>query len=172
MKRLTAVSSQGQYIDGEWQVKNLQALVKFMKKAGLTTGDVAKAMNVSRNTITRWLQTDDCSLKKMMDVAEAFDCELTLSYILPDEEADDSKIIIDKLISNLTARKFKPGRLTFLSIAMQQGGVTKVDLAESIGLTRASIQRWFQQDDMNMKYIYKIAELYGWELHIEYRLKA
>lgn len=171
MKRLTPIETQGTFTNGEWQVKNLQALVMFMKKAGLSTGDIATAMNLSRNTVTRWLQKDDCSLSKIMSVAEAFGCEFSLLYDVGEDRSVNSTIIIDKLISNLASRKITTGRLTFLSIAMRQCSITKVELAEKVGLTRASIQRWFQQDDMNMKYIYKIAELYGWTLSVAYRLK-
>ena len=158
----------GVFVNGEWQVKNLKFLTEFMRQTGLTTGDVAKAVGLLRNSVTRWLMVDDTNLSKVIKVAEYFGYDFIISYTVPMNEIAGTNLTIETPVSPV---KEHVKRTDFVREAMRKACITNKELAQKLGVIRNTIQLWFRKDDISIRYIYEIAEAYGWKVNITFRLK-
>ena len=54
---------------------------------------------------------------------------------------------------------------------MKKAGITNEAFAKKLGVIRNTVQLWFKKDDITISNIYKIAENYGWEVNITFKLK-
>lgn len=169
-KRILAEGA-GKYEKGQWKVKNLKFLAQFMKSMGLTTGDLAKAVNLQRHSVTRWFLVDDAYLSKVQQIAEAYGCEFIISYEVPQDFIENTKLVIDTKISRIEDIYVEDCRLAFLRRAMLQSKLSVKALATTVSLTRSSINRWFKKDDITFRYIYQIAEAMGWTLNMCFKAK-
>jgi len=170
MRKLTPVESKGQYEKGGWTLKNLTCLSSFMKQMGIGPGEVATLIGLKRPAITRWMMVDDTSLSNVRKVFDVYAAEFIILYEIPGIDKEITKIVMDRRNSEDTKEGMPTSRLTFLKVALQQSGISKTELAERLGITRVSVQRWFSMDDLNMKWIHRIAEVMGWRVHAEFRL--
>ena len=54
---------------------------------------------------------------------------------------------------------------------MKSAAITNEALAQKLNVIRNTVQLWFKKDDITISSIYKIAEGYGWEVNITFKLK-
>ena len=54
---------------------------------------------------------------------------------------------------------------------MKSAAITNEALAQKLNVIRNTVQLWFKKDDITIRNIYKIAEGYGWEVNITFKLK-
>ncbi len=47
---------------------------------------------------------------------------------------------------------------------MKSADITNEALAQKLNVIRNTVQLWFKKDDITISNIYKIAEVYGWEV--------
>ena len=59
----------------------------------------------------------------------------------------------------------------FIREAMKSAAITNEALAQNLNVIRNTVQLWFKKDDITISNIYKIAEGYGWEVNITFKLK-
>lgn len=153
-----------------WQNKNLAFLVDFMRELTITTRDIADAMHYTRSAVTRWLSVDDMRLSKVMEIAEAFGYEFIITYTVPYASAHNTNLLIDRYAVN-GEKSLAEKRMTFLRFAIAQANITASDVAAAVGLQRQGVQRWFRQDDVNVRYIYELAEAMNWKVNIHFKRK-
>ena len=55
-------------------------------------------------------------------------------------------------------------RLKFLADFMKTSGITKVEVAEKMCLTRQAVHHWFLRDDMRLSHIYSLFEKFGYRI--------
>ena len=60
---------------------------------------------------------------------------------------------------------------TFIREAMKSAAITNEALAQKLNVIRNTVQLWFKKDDITISNIYKIAEGYGLEVNITFKLK-
>ncbi len=158
----------GVFVNGQWQVKNLKFLAEFMNQTGLTTGGIAKGVGLVRNSVTRWFMVDDTTLSRIITAADYYGYDFIISYTVPVREIEGTRLVIEK-----PARPIKaPGkRLDFIREAMKSAAITNEALAQKQNVIRNTVQLWFKKDDITISNIYKIAEGYGWEVNITFKLK-
>lgn len=171
MEKRVLAEGAGRYENGQWNVKNLKFLTEFMKRNGLTTGDIAKVVGLMRTSVTRWFMVDDTSYSKVEMIANHYGYDFHVHYEIPDVPIDRTKLSIDKALSVLGEVGQLDSRLNFLRIAIFQAGLTKVEFAKRIGLSRMGVNLWFQKDDITFRYIYEIAEKMNWTVNIQFKLK-
>ena len=53
----------------------------------------------------------------------------------------------------------------------KSAAITNEALAQKLNVIRNTVQLWFKKDDITISHIYKIAESYGWEVNITFKLK-
>ena len=75
---------------------------------------------------------------------------------------------LSKLISLILTRREGPN---FIREAMKSAAITNEALAQKLNVIRNNVQLWFKKDDITISNIYKIAEGYGWEVNITFKLK-
>lgn len=158
----------GVFVNGQWQVKNLKFLVEFMNQTGLSTGDIAKAVGLLRNSVTRWFMVDDTNLSKVIKAAEHFGYEFIISYTVPMTEIAGTNLIIETPVRPV---KDHSKRVDFVREAMKKAGITNEALAQKLNVIRNTVQLWFKKDDITFSNIYRIAEAYGWQVNITFKLK-
>ena len=59
----------------------------------------------------------------------------------------------------------------FISEAMKSAAITNEALAQKLNVIRNTVQLGFKKEDITISNIYKIAEGYGWEVNITFKLK-
>ena len=59
----------------------------------------------------------------------------------------------------------------FIREAMKSAAITNEALAQKLNVIRNTVQLGFKKDDITISDIYKIAEGYGWEVNITFKLK-
>ncbi len=77
-------------------------------------------------------------------------------------------LCLSKLISLISTRREGPN---FIREAMKSAAITNEALAQKLNVIRNTVQLWFKKDDITISNIYKIAEGYGWEVNITFKLK-
>ena len=75
---------------------------------------------------------------------------------------------LSKLISLISTRREGPN---FIREAMKSAAITNEALTQKLNVIRNTVQLWFKKDDITISNIYKIAEGYGWEVNITFKLK-
>ena len=96
------------------------------------------------------------------------DSQWRILNIPHDWSIEGTRLVIEK-----PARPIKaPGkRLDFIREAMKSAAITNEALAQKLNVIRNTVQLWFKKDDITISNIYKIAESYGWEVNITFKLK-
>lgn len=59
----------------------------------------------------------------------------------------------------------------FIREAMKSAAITNEALAQKLNAIRNTVQLGFKKDDITISNVYKIAEGYGWEVNITFKLK-
>ena len=80
MIKRTLDECRGKFKDGRWELRNLKFLEEFMRQMEVSTGDVAKALGLTRNAVTRWFIYDNTSVVNAGKVAAVYGYELVISY--------------------------------------------------------------------------------------------
>lgn len=132
--------------------KNLAFFKEFLSATGVAYPELAERIGLSTNALFYWFRSDDIRLSLMMNVAEALGYHLYIS--LSDDPID--MINIEQQVSRdgLTVRV---KRLNFLTVAMREQGVTKIELAARIGRTRDTVTYWYIKDDITIKNLIRCA---------------
>ena len=164
----------GTFKNGRWELKNLKFLEEFMFQLNLTTGDVARALGVTRNAVTRWFIFDNTSVRNVMKVADCYGYDLGISYMgLPPKETEieNTTLIIENVATKRVQDIDLTKRLAFIRVAMASYGKTLEDVAAALQVRRDAVQKIFQIDDTSFFNIYQIAETFGWHVFITFKEK-
>lgn len=78
------------------------------------------------------------------------------------------RIVFQKLVERKNSTIRKP---LILNGADKSAAITNEALAQKLNVIRNTVQLWFKKDDITISNIYKIAEGYGWEVNITFKLK-
>ena len=89
-----------------------------------------------------------------------------VSEITPAKKVENLRL--SKLISLISTRREGPN---FIREAMKSAAITNEALTQKLNVIRNTVQLWFKKDDITISNIYKIAEGYGWEVNITFKLK-
>ena len=112
---------------------------------------------------------DDTTLSRIITAADYYGYDFIISYTVPMREIEGTRLVIEKPSRPIKA----PGkRLDFIREAMKSAAITNEALAQKLNVIRNTVQLWFKKDDITISNIYKIAENYGWEVDITFKLKA
>lgn len=174
MIKRTLDECRGKFKDGRWELRNLKFLEEFMHQMELSTSDVAKALGVTRNAITRWFIYDNTNVVNAEKVAAHYGYDLVISYA--GKRARKPKIENTTLvIENLAAKKMKEidltKRLAFIRVAMAAYGKSVEEVAAALQVRRDAVQKIFQIDDTSFFNIYRIAEEFGWRVNVTFKEK-
>ena len=101
---------------------------------------------------------DDTTLSRIITAADYYGYDFIISYNVPMREIEGTRLVIE--------------RLDFIREAMKSAAITNEALAQKLNVIRNTVQLWFKKDDITISNIYKIAENYGGEVNITFKLKA
>ena len=124
-------------------------------------------MGVSAQNIFTYFQRDDMKLSYAQEIASRLGFKL--GFTLEKEGAPSSSATLMDIESLVNANGLS--RLAFLRVAMGQYGIERKDLASKLGIGYTGVNRWFKVDDIAISYIYRIAELYGLEVKVNFNSK-
>lgn len=171
MEKRVLAEGAGRYENGQWNVKNLKFLVEFMKRNGITTGDIANIVGLLRASVTRWFVVDDTFFSRVEKIANHYGYDFIVRYDIPDVPIERTKLSIDKALNVLGEVGQLNSRLNFLRVAIYQAGLSKAEFAKRLNLTRMGLSLWFKKDDITFRYIYEIAEKMDWTVNIQFKLR-
>lgn len=139
----------------KYELKNLKFLGDFMSAKGITTTEAGAKIGLSQVSIYYWFKNDDARLSSAERIINAFDCSLYIDFV--DQKKVESR---DDVIITVEYEK----RLSFLSVALSS--VNKDELAAFLEISPSTIYYWLHHDDIQVSYIYKIAEFLGKKVKI------
>ena len=147
--------------------KRLEFLESLLLATGTNKSQLAKIMGVSAQNIFTYFQRDDMKLSYAQEIASRLGFKL--GFTLEKEGAPSSSATLMDIESLVNANGLS--RLAFLRVAMGQYGIERKDLASKLGIGYTGVNRWFKVDDIAISYIYRIAELYGLEVKVNFNSK-
>lgn len=155
------------FIDGKWQCKNLAFLVEFMQAAHLSTTKMAEITGYTRQSIVFWLNSDNASLKKLVNVFTKLGYKLEMELVKETAVRPTHNTFI-----TLAAPENESGmnlntcvRLMFLVKAMAKYNFNIMDITRKTGMTRTAVAHWFNADDILIGNIFNVAEAFGLTLN-------
>ena len=151
----------GKFRDGQWNVARLRFLVDFMKAAGVSTGQAAELMGVSRQAVWHWFAKDDMKVSQVYRLFEL--CGYVIHFEL-EKEAVESGLPVS--VSMSVANPDGVSRLAFLKSALDRHNVSRDSLAAKLNVGKATVYNWFKADDCFISYVYDIAVAEGMRLAI------
>lgn len=142
---------------------NLKFLSEFMTLCGDCASDIARATGLTRGGVSHWFQSDDCRLSYCEQYInlKGYELEIELKKMRPQGNGSVS-INIEKKADDLDDSSCR--RLLFLLSAMAKNGLTKVQIANDLGLKYNTVRHWFVVDDIYVSHIFNIARLYGFQV--------
>ena len=143
----------------KYELKNLRFLGEFMAATGLTTSSAGEKIGISQVSIYYWLKKDDAKLSAVMNLIEACGYRMTISIVSEDLESDNFSIELKPTESGK--------RLAFLADALKD--VDKEEVAKKIEMGYSTVYYWLEHDDINISYIYRIADAIGRKVKITIR---
>ena len=149
-KQITKVPQKRVPNKANYELNNLKFLGDFMSAKGITTTEAGAKVGKSQVSIYYWLKHDDARLSVVEELINAYDYNLYIEFV--DEKKADSRHII-----NITNSYEK--RLSFLSAALNS--VDKEELAKFLDISSSTIYYWLYHDDIQISYIYRIADFLG-----------
>lgn len=152
--------------------KNLQFFVDFIASQGLTKKEAARLMGVTPQNLHSSLKKDTMKLSKVQDFIESRGYVMNLSLDRGLERRGSAWVEIQGLIKSNPDMPIKLRRLSFLDVALKRYGIEKKDLARRLDMSYNGVLRWGVCDDISIEYIFRIAELYGFEVTIRIVPKA
>lgn len=144
--------------------KNCYELVEILLKANsLTLPEAGRLLGLTAPTAYNWRETQNIKLSHVYKLADCLGYSLGLRL---DKEGETHELeITPRAIKKKEAgMHFK--RLFFLDVALSVYGITKVKLAEDLGLHRQTIVTMFGTDDMETQRLDQICKLYNFNLYV------
>jgi len=137
----------------KYDLKNLKFLGDFMSALGLNTTTAGEKIGISQVSVYYWLKKDDAKLSTVEKLINACGYSLSIEFVDPEME----------IIMEINRTK----RLSFLSEALSV--CDKEMIAKELGMGLTGIYYWLSHDDVNISYIYRIAELIGKKVKVTIR---
>ncbi len=144
--------------------KRLQFMHDLLLVLNISKHEMARRLGMSPQNFFTYLKRDDMRLSFAQEIADNLGFELSVR--LEREEGDTQEVI--KRIEPLV-RCDEKLRLGFLKITLGIYNITKIELAEKLGLNPGGVFRWFRVDDIAISYLYDIAKAYN--LQVIFNLK-
>ena len=149
----------------------LKFLTEFMSLTGERVSDVARTLEMTRAGVAHWFTCDDTKLSYCQQYIERKGYELIFSLMKDQVKVEASNVNISIQRKAVPDDDVDCERLQFLQLAMKKNGITKVDIAQKLGLQYNSVRHWFVVDDIYVSHIFNIAHIYGFKVDIQIKPK-
>lgn len=139
--------------------KRLQFMTDFLSAAHIEYNDIAAFLGISRVAVSHWFAVDDIKLSQAFDIIEHFgySLHLTMSRDIDAPEAQPADVEPDEVMVFPDGR-YRLKRMSFLSFALRECGVTKKELATRMNLNYSSLRWMFNTDSMMISRLFQAAE--------------
>lgn len=139
--------------------KRLQFLTDFISAVHIEYNEIADFLGISRVAVSHWFAVDDIKLSQAFDIIEHFgySLHLTMSRDIDAPEAQPADIEPDEVMVFPDGR-YRLKRMSFLSFALRECGVTKKELATRMNLNYSSLRWMFNTDSMMISRLFQAAE--------------
>lgn len=139
---------------------NLAFFKEFLTCAGLSQQALAESLGVTITAVHHWFRTDDVKLSYIITAAEVAGYDVFISIA---DEAQDMVRLGDPKKTPVSVK-----RLYFLTCALKEKKLTKVELAEKLGMTRDAISYWYAKDDITIKNLVAAASVLGRNINFRF----
>ena len=133
----------------------------FLNAIGKDREAVAAAAGVTMVTVSYWWRNDNARLDQLMDIADAFGYRLEVRL---SGDGSPARVEVKDLDTDDDGR-YVLKRMSFLSFALRQCGITKTELAARLGVSVYTVQAWYKSDTINLDRIYDVARVTGCDVN-------
>lgn len=126
---------------------------EFLTATGSPYQFLSEKMGVSTAGIHHWFRIDDARLSQVMQAAEVLGYRLYVS--ISDEPSD---VMEYEAMVRKDGLQPSTKRLHFLTCALKEEKMTKIQLAQLLGYTRDNITYWYGKDDITIQNLVKCAK--------------
>lgn len=151
---------------GKKTAVRLKFLVVFTKNLGMTDKDVAEKAGCARNSVQYMWSVDDAMIDRIFTIVENCGYSIKFSLTSKGPQKQGAAFLKIEKLAVVADGEVKPARLAFLRLAMKDTGLTTREIASRLGQSENSIFYYFREDNTSMKFIYKFAEEFGYDLNV------
>lgn len=144
------------------EYKRLGFFLDFINAAKISYEDVATNCGLCRPTIYHWLRRDDTKLSYIQSVIES--CGYKLTILMTRDNFETENTIGLRSLTRDQAGKLELKRLAFLDLALDRYNVSKLELADLLGMSPMGVKTWWVNQDIHISRIYQIADALGCSL--------
>lgn len=139
--------------------KRLQFMTDFLSAAHIEYNDIAAFLGISRVAVSHWFAVDDMKLSQVFDIIEHYGFTLRLTMSGNVDSAVDRTVDVEpEDVEVLQDGRYRLRRMSFLSFALRECGVTKKELATRMNLNYSSLRWMFNTDSMMISRLFQAAE--------------
>lgn len=150
-------------IENGQEIKRLDFFRRFLAAIGKDRDSVAEAAGVTSVMVSHWWKTDDARLDQLMIVAEKFGYRLDV-YLTHGNTIPTKPVELDARDFDGNGERYTLKRMSFLSFALREDGMTKSALAAKLGISVYSVNAWYKADNITIGRIYDIAKACGYNI--------
>lgn len=148
--------------------KRLQFIADLAGLRGVGYDELAAKLGVSRPVIYSAIKEDDMNLSRAEAICQILDSNLSFKLFAPGEDVDVT--VGGKDIRHNGDGSFKVKRLAFLSAYLDAKGISRVELANRMGLGWSTVATWFRKDDIKISRLFQIADSLGFSVRVDLKV--
>lgn len=138
----------------------------FLKSQGLVYEDVAKLVDMTRIAVSHWFIADDMNLAMMKRIIDKLGYRIEISLYRENVDTGQTVMVDTSRLYKRTGGEVTMTNLSFLTMALLRYGISKEEMAKSIGLGYTAVRFWFQRDDVSMSRLFQVCEGLGFSMDI------
>lgn len=144
-------------------------LDELMACTGTTKADLARSLNTSWQNIQEKFNKGDMKVSKAEQLTESMG--YTVKFVLDDGvhslDGGSMESNMGGLLLRINDLAPEASRLEPLKLFLRLHGKSLKQIAEDIGVTVPTLQKYFREDDIYISRLYWIAEAYGWSVQAQ-----
>ncbi len=147
----------------EEKPKRLGFFRDFAAELNISLSHIAEKSDKKRQLMTYYMKKDDMMLDTAQEMFENIGYKLEFSF----KKQVDTKYKLNIEISEQELNN--QNRLAFIKKAFMKYRITSKDTAKKLKICPETIKYWFINDNVSIKYLYDIAEVWDLDLDINIR---
>lgn len=136
--------------------QRLAFLLDFIYAAQVDFDKVGEITGTNRTTVYHWLRRDDTRLSYANKIVKENGYTLTVALV---RDSEETTVINISDIPGWQENNYELHPLAFLEFALKKYGVSKVQLADMLGMSKAGVNQWWKSQDILISRIYQIADV-------------
>ena len=150
------------------ELKPSYFFVSFCQSKGIQQKDIANILGVTQATVSYHFENDSFSFGEVQRVLDTYGYVATYDILRPGDEP-----VMEDMEKYLQFEngKIKTKTLTFLWLALKRYKLSKIKLAELLGVAYETVRHWTKIDDISIIRLFSIIRVLNAEFYVKIRSK-